>query len=408
MKEIKQAVDDLGYAFTEFKSESDNRLESLEGNHQVSAEIEQKLSDVTAQLTATTDRLNTLERLSKRPQFSSSSEKSEEKVELGSENMAQKSAFSTYVRRGDERDLQGLECKSLSASSDPDGGYLVPETLGQLIQEKIQDYSVMRRLASVTQISTDSLDLLRDKGGTEIGWAAETGDRAETTTPQLIKKRIPVHEMFAKPRATQKLLDDSRVNIEEWLSQSVARQMAKMENQAFVRGDGNSKPRGFLKHAIDYAGGQDNQLQGFKTGVDGGVNGDIGDLLMDIVAALETPYLAGAKWLMPRSTLALLRKQKTQNGTYLWEPGLNGGHGSQILGHDVVICDDMPALVKDKKSLSLAFGDFKEGYQIVDRSMIRVLRDPYSAKPYVEFYTTSRVGGDVINSKAIKVLNFSA
>jgi HK97 family phage major capsid protein len=221
----------------------------------------------------------------------------------------------------------------------------------------------------------------------------------------LAKIRIPVHEIYAKSRATQKLLDDAKIDVESWLASKVATAMLVKENHAFINGDGNGKPRGLLSYPT--VAGDDvewGKLEHVLSGEDGAFID--GDVLIDVSSRLKPGYLDGAVWLMSRTAQMAVRKLKDKvTGSYLWQPALLSGAPNTLLGHPVVVADDMPAFAKG--SLSVAFGNFQHAYQIVDHSGMHVLRDPYSAKPYVEFYTTRRVGGDVVNFEAVKLIKFS-
>lgn len=314
------------------------------------------------------------------------------------------SVFRDYLKKGIETGLHNMETKALSAGSDPDGGYLVPkETFGRIIKT-LSYQSAMRQLANCVLISSDSLDVLADKDEFGAGWVAETGQRDETDTAKLAKIRIPVHEQYAEPRITQKLLDDANINVEEWLIQKIVEKMGKVEEQGFISGDGNGCPRGILS----YEDGADwGQIKRFKTGVEGGFNDDHpADILYETLYGLESGYLQGASWLMSRSTLARIRKMKDNEGHYLWQPSMIQGEPATLLGYSIYMSDSMPTIANN--AMPIAFGNFKEAYTIVDRFNVRILRDPFTAKPYVKFYTTKRVGGDVMNFKAIKLIQTSA
>ena len=315
-----------------------------------------------------------------------------------------KTAFKNYVRKGDDSLLQ----KSLSTESDAQGGYLVPTKIEERLTRQLEISSPLRRLSSTLTISTSAVEMLLDRNGAEVGWTQEIGDRNETGTPQLMKIRIPVHELYAKNRATQKLLDDSEVDIEAWLSSRVANKMSQMENVAFVLGDGNNKPRGFLTYpTAAKADVEWGQLEALKTGVQGDfAEGNQIDILVDTINALSPLYQKGAVWLMSPSALAAVRKLKDHNQQSLWQPALGEASPATLLGYPVEVVEEMPALVAGTASNAIVFGNFKEAYQIVDHTGTHVLRDPYSSKPYVEFYTTKRVGGDVVNFEAIKVISF--
>jgi HK97 family phage major capsid protein len=307
------------------------------------------------------------------------------------------------MRKGDQL-LGAEELKALSVGSDPDGGYVVNPDLSGRIVAKVFETSPLRAYASVQVISTDALEGLFDLNEAASGWVGETEARAETGTPALGKWRIPTHELYAKPTATQKLLDDGEIDMEAWLATKVAEKFARDEATAFVSGNGVGKPRGFL----DYASGTTlpGTIERFKSGVNGGfaTDGTGSDVLISALYGLKAPYRANAVWAMNRSTTAAVRKIKDSDGAYIWQAGLAAGQPATLLGYPVASFEDMPALATG--SLSIAVADWRETYQIVDRIGIRTLRDPFSAKPYVEFYTTKRVGGDVVNFEAIKLVSF--
>jgi HK97 family phage major capsid protein len=318
---------------------------------------------------------------------------------------AYKSAFQTYMRKGDQA-LSSDEIKALSVGTDPDGGYVVNPDLSGRIVMKVFETSPMRAYASVQVISTDALEGLFDLNEASSGWVGETDSRTETNTPQLGKWRIPTHELYAKPTATQKLLDDAEINMEAWLAGKVAEKFARDEATAFVTGSGIGRPRGFLTYASGTT--LPGTIERFDTGVNGAFaaapNG--GDVLINALYGLKAQYRANATWFMNRATTTLTRKLKDTDGAYVWSPGIAAGQPATLLGYPVASFEDMPDPATD--SLSIAVGDMREAYQIVDRIGIRTLRDPFSSKPYVEFYTTKRVGGDVVNFEAIKLIEFTA
>lgn len=331
-------------------------------------------------------------------------------TEFGHEQLAEyKKAFNQFLRK-DDKLLSADESKALSVGSDPDGGYVVYPDMSGRIAKRIFETSPVRSFASVQLISTDALEGIHDNDEAASGWVGETASRPETSTPQISVWRIPVHEQYAEPRATQKLLDDAAIDMEAWLSDKVADKFTRTENAAFVSGDGVAKPRGFATYPNWASPGvfEMNAIERFTTGVDGGFAADPNgaDALIDVVYGLKEAYRQNAVWFMNRSTLALLRKLQDSDGNYAWQPSLQAGEPSQLMGYPVAGFEDMAAPATD--SLSIAFGDMSEAYQIVDRMGIRVLRDPFTAKPYVKLYTTKRVGGDVINFEAIKLLEMTA
>lgn len=317
-----------------------------------------------------------------------------------------KAAFSRYMRK-DDRVLTPDEQKALSVGSDPDGGYVVsPDSSGRMVK-KIYETSDVRRYASTQVVSTTGLDGLFDLDESTSGWVSETGVRAETATPQLQTWAIPVHEMYAEPRATQKLLDDAEINMENWLADKVATQMARTENTAFVNGNGVGKPRGFLDYPVGTA--NPGQIARYLTGVNGAFAAAPagGDKLIEMIYGLKSQYVTNANFFMNRLTMGAVRLLKNTDGSFLWQPSLIAGQPSTLLGYGVAPFEDMPNYTTTG-ALGVAFGDMREAYQIVERQGTRVLRDPFTAKPFVKFYTTRRVGGDVVNFEAINLLEFSA
>jgi HK97 family phage major capsid protein len=388
---IREAVDRISQAFHEFKAANDERLNCLETRGVCDPLMTEKVNRLNEDVEKAQNRLNRLETATQRPFCASMPE----------QDPAEKSAFFAYVRKGTE----GFEQKSLTSLSDASGGYLIPQSMLDKIHASMVVASPMRALARVTGISTDALELLLERGGAEVGWVAETEDRPETGTPELQKVRIPVHQIYAKPRASQKLLDDSSVDIETWLAQKIAEKMMLTENAAFIHGDGKGKPKGILNYEMVPVGhGEWGKIEAVPSNENGAFEN--GDVLMTIFHTLKAQYLPGAAWLMARSVMAEIRKLKDTTGQYIWQPSLIAGTPNTLLGCPVVIADDMPALDGQKPTPSLAFGNFREAYQIVDRAGLHILRDPFSAKPYVEFYATKRVGGDMINFDAIKLIHF--
>ena len=322
-----------------------------------------------------------------------------------------KSAFFKVVRNGNVETLSSDERKALSAGSDPDGGYLLPTpTVGRMVK-KIYEQSIMRQLADVVSISTDALEGVTDNDEADAGWVSETGTRSNSDTPQIGKYRIEAHEMYAMPKVTQKLIDDAATDVEGWLADKVADKFARVEGTAFWQGTGAGQPRGLASYTTA-ATADDSRAWGQFEHVKTGTNGDFnattkGDPLHDLLGAFKDQYLQRATFVMRREVRTKIRKLKeATTDRYLWEPSLQAGTPDRLNGYPVRIDQYMPALAAD--SLSLAFGDFKEAYTIVDRIGVRTLRDPYTAKPYVVFYSTKRTGGGAVNFEAVKFLKFAA
>jgi HK97 family phage major capsid protein len=322
---------------------------------------------------------------------------------------AYKSAFRNFMAK-DARLLTADEVKTLSVGSDPDGGYLVTPDTGGRIVTKVYETSEMRQIASVQAISSDKMEGIEDLGEAGAGYAGESAQGSDTTTPQVGKWSIPVWIIDSEPKATQSILDDASVDIEAWLSAKVADKFARFENSEFVKGA--TKIRGFTSYttAADSGSGVTwGTIGHVATGTNGAFGSTVAtqaDKLIDLVGTLKQGYLANARWAAPRAVLTAIRKFKIGATTdaYVWQPGLAAGQPETILGYPVSRMEDMPSLTTD--SLSMAFGDFRAAYQIVDRVGIRVLRDPFTAKPFVKFYTTKRTGGGVVNFEAIKLMKF--
>lgn len=319
-----------------------------------------------------------------------------------------KKAFNDFMRKGANiaRDLVEKEYKELSVMIDVDGGFLVtPEMSGEIVK-KVFESSPMRELSSAVTISSDSLNILQDNDEADAGWVGEKQSRAGTDSPELALINIPVHEMYAKPRSTQKLLDDAMFNVESWLQEKVSSKFARLENAAFINGNGVLKPKGILSYAEETVA-ETFTLGKLYTATSTGTGVTFtADDVLDLIAEFKDEYLAGLVIQIHRSALKIMRKFKDTQGQYLWSPGLNGLRDSTFAGIPVRLSQDLETFAASSKSLVI--GDFKQGYQIVDRFGVRVVRDIYSAKPYVEFYSTKRVGGGVKNFEAIKVLKTKA
>jgi HK97 family phage major capsid protein len=331
--------------------------------------------------------------------------------ETDPDRRAYASAWDKYFRRGVDNGLGDLAVKAkMSTDSDPDGGYVTPAQVEQTIDRVLGKVSTMRQLARVMPISASVYKKLVGQGGTTSGWVGEKQARPETDTSKLSELQFPAMELYAQPAATQTFLDDAAVDIGAWLADEVNIEFAEQEGSAFIKGDGVNKPRGILGYNTvaddNWAWGK---LGFVASGVaaaltDGTHNG--GDALIDLTYALKQGYRQGAAWIMNRKTAATVRKLKDADGNYLWQPALVANQPSTLLGYQVADDDNMDDIGANK--FPIGFGDFQRGYLIVDRQGVRVLRDPFSSKPYVLFYTTKRVGGGVQNFQAIKLLKISA
>lgn len=314
-------------------------------------------------------------------------------------------AFKAYLRSGEDDGLRGLEIdqKSLSTAVNVDGGYLVDPQTSERVQSVLRSSASIRSVATVVNVEATSYDVLIDHTELGAGWASETATATETDTPQIDRITIQLHELSALPKASQRLLDDSAFNIEDWLADRIAEKFARAEAAAFITGDGSDKPTGILTHTpVDNDSWSWGNIGYVASGVAGSV-GD-GDAIVDLVYALGAEYRANGAFLMNSKTAGVVRKLKDGDGRFLWSDGLASAEPARLMGYPVVIAEDMPDAATD--SFSIAFGDFAAGYTIAERPDLRVLRDPFSAKPHVLFYATKRVGGDVSDFAAIKLLKF--
>jgi HK97 family phage major capsid protein len=386
------ATADIMAAFHEFKATNDQRLSDLDAR--LSADV------ITVDKLARIERhLDELALKSARPALGGS-------TPVPFANVAHKSAFDTYVRQGETGSLRSLESKALSVASDPDGGYLVPPETEAQINRSVTNISPIRSIAGVRQVSGMVYKRPFITSGLDTGWVGETAARPQTNSPTLANTVYPTMELYAMPAASTALLDDSAVNIDGWLADEVRIAFAAQEGAAFVTGDGVNKPKGFLAYdTVANSSWVWGKIGTLSTGVAGAFAANTpSDKLIDLIYSVKAGYRASAHFVMNRQTQSVIRKMKDAEGNYLWQPSYTPGQAPTLLGYPIAESEDMPDI--SVGSSAIAFGDFSRGYLIVDRVGIRVLRDPYSAKPYVLFYTTKRVGGGVADFDAIKLLKF--
>jgi HK97 family phage major capsid protein len=404
-REIKDAFDDFMQAFESFKSANDERLGQLERR---SADIvtADKVERLNASLDEQKQVLDELVLASQRPALGGSHAQAGQP--RTGETREHKSAFERYMRKGDGGGLDRFEMKALSSQSDPDGGYLVPRETETAIDRVLANVSPIRAIATVRQIGSASYRKPIAVAGADSGWAGEAAARSETAAPSLSVVEFPTMELYAMPAATQSLLDDAFVNIEQWLADEVQIEFGEQEGAAFIAGDGVAKPRGLLSYAaVADASWAWDKIGYIASGAAGAfASTNPADALVDLVYAPRQGYRANGRWVMNRKTEAAVRKLKDGQGNYVWQPGAMAGDPAILLGYPVAEAEDMPDI--GANSFSIAFGDFARGYLVVDRVGVRVLRDPYTAKPFVLFYTTKRVGGGVQNFEAIKLMKFAA
>lgn len=397
---IADAFDGFMHAFEAFKEANDVRLDEIERKLSADVVTRDKVERINKAVDEQKSMLDQLTLKQARPRLSGGRD--------GAERGEHKSAFEAYIRRGDEAGLRSLEQKAMSAGSNADGGYLVPEETDGEIGRRLAVVSPIRALATVRQVSTHVLKKPFSTSGMTTGWAAETAARTETAAAALTELSFETMELYAMPAATQTLLDDAAVDIENWIASEVEIAFAEQESAAFVTGNGVSKPKGVLAYtAVANAGWSWGNLGYVATGAAGAFSSSgPADVLIDAAYALKAGHRQNATYLMNRTTQAAIRKFKDADGNYLWRPPAAVGEPASLMGFPVAEAEHMPDIAAN--ALAIAIGDFRAGYLVVDRLGVRVLRDPYSAKPYVLFYTTKRVGGGVQNFEAIKLVKFSA
>ncbi|MEM6488019.1 MAG: phage major capsid protein [Pseudomonadota bacterium] len=317
-------------------------------------------------------------------------------------------AFAQYVRQGDDRGLAAMEMKALNTGTGSAGGHLVDPRTSAMIDTVLRGGGSLRAIARVVQVEAVAYDVLVDRGELTFGWQAETTAVGESTGTAIERVSIALHELSAAPQASQRLLDDTAFDVEAWLAERIGDRFVRAESDAFINGDGSNKPVGFLTKPMVPNAAQAWPLIGYvPTGQAGGFDlNDPGDALIDLVYALGAQYRRNAHFVMNSSTAGEVRKMKDSAGRFMWTEGLTEGTPARLLGYPVTLVEEMPDIGAD--AAAIAFGDFSRGYTIAERPEIRILRDPFSAKPNVMFYATKRVGGDVTDYAAIKVLRFAA
>ncbi|WP_312608695.1 phage major capsid protein [Agrobacterium pusense] len=387
------AFDEFMEAFEAFRETNDQRLADIERKMGADVVTRDKLDRIDRALDDNRRLMDDLALKKARPALG-------RKDTLSQDAEEHKTAFEAYIRRGEEAALRDLEAKAFAGSAGADGGFLLPTETDGEIGRRMTAISPVRALATVRQVSAAVLKKPFAAGGLATGWVSETA------TPKLSELSFPTMELYAMPAATQGLLDDAAVDIEAWIASEVDIAFAEQEAAAFVGGDGINKPRGFLAYTTvannDWSWGNIGYV---ATGVSAGFSsaGPM-DVLLDAIYALKAGHRQNGTFLMNRKTQGALRRFKDTTGAYLWHPPAAVGQPASLMGFPVTEAEDMPNVAAN--SFAIAFGDFRAGYLVVDRTGVRILRDPYSAKPYVLFYTTKRVGGGVQNFEAIKLVKF--
>ncbi|WP_010375766.1 patatin-like phospholipase RssA [Escherichia sp. TW09308] len=317
-----------------------------------------------------------------------------------------KEAFVGFLRKGREDGLRDLERKALQVGTDEDGGYAVPEELDRNILNLLKDEVVMRQEATVITVGGSDYKKLVNLGGTASGWVGETDTRSKTATSRLELIEPLMGEIYGNPQATQKMLDDAFFNVEAWINSELATEFAEQEEIAFTSGDGTKKPKGFLAYESTDETDKVRAFGKLQHIVSGEATAVTADAIIKLIYTLRKAHRTGAKFMMNNNSLFAIRLLKDTEGNYLWRPGLELGQPSSLAGYGIAENEQMPDIAADAKAI--AFGNFKRGYTIVDRIGTRILRDPYTNKPFVGFYTTKRTGGMLVDSQAIKLLKIAA
>jgi HK97 family phage major capsid protein len=385
--------------FEELSSEMQKSLHEFRGY------VDKELKEIKANGVASPETKEAVERLNKRiDEIQVKMERPPVAAPAVAQKTAHQKEFAAYAKEG----LVGPVLKSMSETG-ADGGYTVPVELDRNIAALQLNFSPMRQLSTVVQVSTPTYQKLVSIHGAVSGWVGETATRTATNSPQFAQLTPYMGELYAFPQVTQQLLDDSIIDIEQYLAGELADNFNIAEGTAFSTGDGSTKPKGFLAYT-QAATVDGTRAFGTVQYVPTGVAADFaatnkGDILFSMVGALKAGHRAGSVWQMPKSILFEVRAFKDGQSRYLWEPSLQAGQPQTLLGYPVYENEDLPA--KAAGANSIAFGNFKRAYQIVDRIGTRVLRDPFTNKPYVGFYATKRVGGMLVDSEAVKVLKFA-
>lgn len=403
MKETKQApatpeataaLHAVMAAFEGFREANDQRLSEIEKKAAADVLLEEKVARIDRAVEAAQARLERIASDARRPALVGGSPAGVRE---------EKSAFDGYIRAG-----VGLEVKAGLSSAANSGGYVVPPETERAIERRLMAGSPMREIATVRTVAAGVFRKPVSTVGVTAGWVAETAARPETDPATLALLEFPAADLYASPAATQSLLDDALVDLDEWLAGEVEDAFAAQETQAFVAGDGVNKPKGFLSYTtVTDATATWGQIGYVASGAAGAFAAtNPADRLIDLAYAPKAQYRPNGRFVMNRKTVSAVRKFKDADGNYIWQPATRAGEQASLLGYPVTELETMPDIAAN--SLSIGFGDFRRGYLIVDRAGVRVLRDPYSAKPYVLFYTTKRVGGGVQDFDAIKLMKFAA
>ncbi|MAO22871.1 MAG: phage major capsid protein [Phycisphaerae bacterium] len=401
-EDIKNAIQDMGATFAEFKKVNDQRLDSIEKGEST-AYVDEKLAKMEAKMDSYEDinqKLTTAE--ANAENIKSQIEKLETVVKRPNSGFDTKQvdeymgAFDTYCRKGLEG-LDAMERKALTVSNDSTGGYLAPPEYVRELLKTVTEISPIRSIARIRSTGARSIQVPKRTGQFAAQWVSESGTRSETTGWNVGLEEIPAHEQYALVDISEQDLEDSVFNLEAEMQSEFSEQFAKAEGSAFVSGDMVGKPEGFMTN-------------GNVSSVNSGDANEItADGLISLVHNIKSAYSSNGTFVFNRTTLAKIRKLKDTAGQYVFQAGmsLQGGVTNTILGHSYVEATDMPS--EGANTFPVAFGDFRRGYMIVDRVNLAVLRDPFTQATTgnVRYIARRRVGGQVIQAEAISKLKCS-
>ncbi|CCV45116.1 phage major capsid protein [Yersinia enterocolitica] len=395
-KDVEQVAQELNQRFSEFKEKNDKRIDAIEQEKgKLAGDVETlngKLSELDNLKTSLEDEIKSL----KRPGGGTNTKTATE----------HKSAFMQFVRKGKEDGLRELEQKALNTGTDADGGYAVPEELDRTLLDILKDEVIMRQESTVITVGTSDYKKLVNLHGAGSGWVGEQAARPATNTPQLAQIVPFMGEIYGNPQATQTMLDDGFFDVESWINSSLSLEFSEQEEIAFTNGTGVLKPKGFLAYTSTDEKDSVREFGKLQHLLSGAAAAVTADSIIQMIYTLRKVHRKGAKFMMNNNSLFKIRILKDERGDYLWRPGLELDQPSMLAGYGIAENEQMPDIVADAKAI--AFGNFKRGYTIVDRIGTRILRDPYTNKPFVGFYTTKRTGGMLADSQAIKLLKIGA
>ncbi|HDL6852821.1 TPA: phage major capsid protein [Yersinia enterocolitica] len=395
-KDVEQVAQELNQRFSEFKEKNDKRIDAIEQEKgKLAGDVETlngKLSELDNLKTSLEEEIKSL----KRPGGGTNTKTATE----------HKSAFMQFVRKGKEDGLRELEQKALNTGTDADGGYAVPEELDRTLLDILKDEVIMRQESTVITVGTSDYKKLVNLHGAGSGWVGEQVARPATNTPQLAQIIPFMGEIYGNPQATQTMLDDGFFDVEAWINSSLSLEFSEQEEIAFTNGTGVLKPKGFLAYTSTDEKDSVREFGKLQHLLSGAAAAVTADSIIQMIYTLRKVHRNGAKFMMNNNSLFKIRILKDERGDYLWRPGLELDQPSMLAGYGIAENEQMPDIVADAKAI--AFGNFKRGYTIVDRIGTRILRDPYTNKPFVGFYTTKRTGGMLADSQAIKLLKIGA